>query len=107
MSDLEKWANLILHELNEAQSTGRMDPGEYRRRRRDLLQSIALHGGATTSRRRSAAGDPSTPVSTPTHHARRRRPVLQAAARSRTLRLWCAAMLVGAALVYWHSAPGA
>lgn len=103
MSDWEAWANLVLQDLNAAQAERRLAPAEYRRRRLQLLQSIARAAGAPTARRHRVATPATLPAPMVSVRRHRRPPTaLQAALRSWTLRLWAAVMLLGAAWVYWH-----
>ncbi|USJ00430.1 hypothetical protein MUG10_21345 [Xanthomonas prunicola] len=103
MNDWETRANLVLQDLNAAQAERRLDPAEYRRRRLQLLQSIARSAGASTARRRGVAAPHNLPTPIVTMRRDRKPPTaLQAALRSWTLRLWAAVMLLGAAWVYWY-----
>ncbi|ALS94812.1 hypothetical protein [Xanthomonas oryzae] len=103
MNDWQTQANLVLQELNAAQAERRLDPAEYRRRRLQLLQSIARSTGAPTARRRRVAAPHALPTPVVTVRRDRKPPTaLQAALRSWTLRLWAAVMLAGAAWMYWH-----
>ncbi|KGE52344.1 hypothetical protein WCN79_12885 [Xanthomonas axonopodis pv. vasculorum] len=103
MNEWETRANLVLQDLNAAQAQRRVDPAEYRRRRLQLLQSIARLADAPTARRRRVAAPHNLPTPIVTVRRDRQPPTaLQAALRSWKLGLWAAVMLLGAAWVYWH-----
>ncbi len=103
MNDWETWANLVLQDLNAAHAARRLDPAEYRRRRRHLLQLITRATGAPTARRQRVATPSTLPVPIVTVRRDRQPPrARHAALRSWTLALWAAAMLVGAAWLSWQ-----